>query len=367
MAVNRTTTDPNGDTTSYTYNYQYDRVGDVLVDNVQLGDLASTSAATVALASNYDYNANRTSLWVNIGGSATISHDAVTGFTGGTDDFTNSYVFDALGNMTSVSQTSQSSGNGVTAKTAAFAYDGDSRLTGVNLAQGNQVASATYTYDADSELTGSTYVDGSGNPLAGYHWDYDADSRVSDSYSRNNSSSATPSTGYSGGNWGKTVYTYDCDSELKGTTYSSFANAPISNKSETYDSNGNRTNHGTAGAANRLLTDGIYNYTYDADGNRIARTNIATSAATYYQWNNANQLAAVSGSGGPATYLYDAFGRMVSQTENGVTQNFIYDGENIALVLNGSGQVIERNSTALPSIRSWPRRRSRPARAWPVR
>ena len=96
------------------------------------------------------------------------------------------------------------------------------------------------------------------------------------------------------------------------------------------------------GAANRLLTDGTYNYTYDADGNRIAQTNIATGAVTYYQFNNANEFTAVSGSGGPATYLYDAFGRMVSQTENGVTQNFIYDGENIALVLNGSGQVIER-------------------------
>ena len=145
-----------------------------------LATSVSTSADTVALGSNYDYNGNRTSLWVNIGGSATISRDAVTGFTGGTDDFTNSYVFDALGNMTSVSQTSQSSGNGVTAKTAAFAYDGDTRLTGVNLAQGNQVASAAYTYDADSELTDLTYVDGSGDPLAGYHWDYDADSRVSD-------------------------------------------------------------------------------------------------------------------------------------------------------------------------------------------
>ena len=138
----------------------------------------------MALGSNYDYNGNRTGLSANIGGSATISHDAVTGFTGGTDDFTNSYVFDALGNMTSVSQTSQSSGNGVTAKTATFAYDGDSRLTGVNLAQGNQVASAAYTYDADSELTGLTYSYGTNNPyLAAYHWDYDGDGRVNDMYS----------------------------------------------------------------------------------------------------------------------------------------------------------------------------------------
>ncbi|MGA2254531.1 MAG: RHS repeat domain-containing protein [Thermoguttaceae bacterium] len=78
-----------------TYNYQYDRVGDVLVDNVELGDLSS--ADKVVLGSNYDYNGNRTSLSVNIGGTAKISEDMVTGFTGGTNDFTNSYTYDALG------------------------------------------------------------------------------------------------------------------------------------------------------------------------------------------------------------------------------------------------------------------------------
>ena len=63
---------------------------------------------------------------------------------------------------------------------------------------------------------------------------------------------------------------------------------------------------------------------------------------TYYQWNNANQLTAINGNGENATFAYDAFGLMVSQTEDGVTQNFVYDGQNLALVLNASGQVIDR-------------------------
>ena len=66
---------------------------------------------------------------------------------------------------------------------------------------------------------------------------------------------------------------------------------------------------------------------------------------TYYQWNNANQLTAVSGAGGEATYGYDAFGRMVSETENGATDYFIDDGQSVALVMNvvnGYANVVER-------------------------
>ncbi len=91
-----------------------------------------------------------------------------------------------------------------------------------------------------------------------------------------------------------------------------------------------------------MLSDGVYYYSYDPDGNCIAQTQISNlSNVTYYQWNDANQLVGVSG-GANATYSYDAFGRIVSQTENGTTQNFIYDGQNLALVLDGSGNVIER-------------------------
>ena len=186
----------------------------------------------------------------------------------------NSYGYDLLGNMTSITQ----SGNGMATKSVTLVYDGDSRLTSMNCSDSNLTSyQAAYTYDGDSRLTDLVYSTSGGGgtttPLAGYHWDYDLDSRVTDEYSQNDSSAASPNgvfTGTSTSNWGKTVYSYDHDSQLKGTTYSNFANPPSTNTSQTYDANGNRTNGSTVGAGNRLLSDGTYDYTYDADGNRIA-------------------------------------------------------------------------------------------------
>ena len=113
-----------------TYTYTNNRVGQALVDDMQLGDLSST-AANVVMGMNYDYNGDRTSLAANIGGSATISEDAVSGFTGGTNDFLDTYGYDKLGDMTSVSQTGNG-GNGVAVKTVVLGYDNDQRMTSVD-------------------------------------------------------------------------------------------------------------------------------------------------------------------------------------------------------------------------------------------
>ena len=60
------------------------------------------------------------------------------------------------------------------------------------------------------------------------------------------------------------------------------------NNSPSYDPNGNRTNSGSPGTGNRLLSDGTYDFTYDADGNRIAETKISDLTVTGYTWDNAN-------------------------------------------------------------------------------
>jgi len=336
-----------------TYLYQHDDVYNTTLETASLNGLSSN----VLLAWNYDYNKCRTALSVNIGGTANFYRGEFTGFSYGTNDFTNAYTYDHLENMTSVSQTSQTTGNGVTSKTVTFGYDADNRLTGTaayaaafgSIGSGNEVYSSAWAFDHDSNLTALTYSpqgNTSATPLAAYHWDYDNDNRVVDMYSRNDSSAPSPNQTYgSGSNWGEAAYSYDHDSQLTATTYSNFYNAAASNRSATFDADGNRTNHGAAGSANRLLSDGTYDYTYDLDGNRIARTRISDLAVTYYQWNNENQLTAVSGAGGEAAYSYDAFGRMVSQTENGATSYFIDDGQNVALVMNvvnGYANVVER-------------------------
>jgi hypothetical protein len=98
------------------------------------------------------------------------------------------------------------------------------------------------------------------------------------------------------------------------------------------------------GPGNELLSDGTYNYQYDADGNCIERTNIATGAVTDYTWDNRNRLIAVTdraSAAGPATevvdLIYDVENRWIGETvnpENGQpvhTTLFAYDGNQIVL------------------------------------
>ena len=352
------------------YTYHYDSVGNVTDVTTELaGVTANGSTIPIQLASTYDYNGNRRSLAANIGGTAHFNTDGTfAGFNGsGINDFLNSYSYDSRGNMTGVTQQTApgSYGNVVAPKNVVLGYDADSRVTSVNLFASNDaadpVAAASYGYNADSELTELTYSDALSNPLAGYHWDYNAAGLVSDMYSRNDTSGTPGSTCTA---WASAAYNYDATGQLTATTYSAnFAHAPTSNTSQTYDSNGNRTTStglppGTESpqsAADRLLTDGTYDYTYDPDGNRIAQTTIVDSTVTGYTWDNHNDLTSVKQYACGAAYVlgicmsevdygYDAFGGMVSRTDvtAGTSENYVYDGQNLALVLNGSGQVTER-------------------------
>jgi len=348
------------------YNYAYDLSGNVTdVTTTLAGVTSDGTPLPIQLASTYDYNGNRTSLAANIDGTALFNNGEFTGFSGGTNDFLNNYDYDALGDMTSVTQATQTGEkyNTVTTKTATFAYDSDSRLIGLGCSDGAGASyTAAFAYDHDSNLTDLTYsttVDASTVPLAGYHWDYDADGRVTDEYSRNDTSGGA-GTNSLYGTWAETSYNYDHDGQLSNNSsgtiaavsYSNFANPPGTNVSETYDANGNRNSAtlppditSATGAGNRMLYDGQYYYTYDADGNRTSKYQLSggiQTNVTHYTWNTAGELTAVNGPNGNATYAYDAFGQMVSETENNTTENYVYDGQDLALVLTADGQVTER-------------------------
>ncbi len=128
-----------------------------------------------------------------------------------------------------------------------------------------------------------------------------------------------------------------------------------------YDATGNRqsttsgstTTSSTTGANNTLITDGTYNYEYDADGNRIEQTDIATGAYTTYAYDYRNELTAVTSytSAGvvtqTVTYTYDALGRQVSETvavAGGATTEtkFVYDGQAIVATLDGTNALTNR-------------------------
>ena len=394
------------------YTYTYTTTGNVQTEHVALAAMSNG----VTLAADYDYNNNMTTLAANINSGSvtpTFNSDGTISFSGGVDDFENTYFYDTLGDMTGIEQIANpntgdgaSSHNDVQAKNVAMSYDSDERLTGVDMYQSDGtsdlVSSAAYGYDADSDLTSLTYYANTahtGTPLAGYHWDCNAAGVVSDEYSRNDSSdgSSAADTYGSGSDWGKTAYTYDPTAQLTAATYTSFSTAQTApaNYSADYDPNGNRTSNtgadgtGTSSTAeasstNRLLFDGTYYYLYDAEGNRIAQyvntyvdsdtelpdktLDCHATDITIYTWNNANELTGATHYNNYSdyeagtctatneyaiTYGNDAFGQMVTRTAAigtgtsapSTTENFIYNGQNIALVLDQYGNVIERELT----------------------
>jgi RHS repeat-associated protein len=98
-----------------------------------------------------------------------------------------------------------------------------------------------------------------------------------------------------------------------------------------------------------LLTDGVYNYTYDDEGNRTRRVEIATGKVTEYVWDYRNRLSSVlfKDAGEVVTktieYLYDVSDRRIGKkVDGGTTERYVYDGSNIALVFDGAGNQTHR-------------------------
>ena len=258
------------------YGFNYDEVGNVSDVTARLQGVQN-GTLPIQLASDYDYNGDRTKLAVNIGGGMPTwdTNDAngdtagdFSAFTSGTDDFVNNYGYDPMGNMTGIVQTTQTppagsypTVNAVAPKTVAFAYDADNRLAGLNrynndgseLNASTLVAAATYGYDHDSDLTSLAYADGAGNTVAAYQWTYNTAGLVTHEYSRNDTSGTIGSSYTS---WAETTYSYDPDGQMLGASYSSkFAGATTTDNSLSYDPNGNRTSRRGRLACGQLKLD----------------------------------------------------------------------------------------------------------------
>jgi RHS repeat-associated protein len=105
-----------------------------------------------------------------------------------------------------------------------------------------------------------------------------------------------------------------------------------------------------------LLTDGVYAYEYDGEGNRTRRTEILTGEVTEYEWDLRNRLTGVrmkDGAGlllSEASYVYDVNNQRIAKVVDGAgagvgvatTERFVYDGNQIALTFDGAGNQRER-------------------------
>jgi RHS repeat-associated protein len=218
--------------------------------------------------------------------------------------------------------------------TISRVYDGLDRLTQETTPQGV----VNYTYDTASRRATMTVA---GQPVVDYT--FDNDDRLTQVAQGTN----VLSFGYDAAGRRTTItlpnsiigtFGFDNANQLTSISYMHGATT-VGILSYGYDLGGRRTSMtGTlAGFApptavpslgydgtNRLTSWGAKSISYDANGN------ITNFGSATYTWNARNQLTATSGGG--ATFSYDAFGRRVSATVNGVTTPYLYDGQNPAMI-----------------------------------
>ena len=206
------------------------------------------------------------------------------------------------------------------------------------------MAESDYTYNAAGQLTSLVHEQGSSNVLASYAYTYGAGTALASAVQPVTPTVWTPSgatlpfddpsqidlgsldqapspasllasvTSVDG----TATYSYDAMGQL---TAASCTGAQPS-ESYSWDANGNPNGSGyVIGPDNEILSDGTYNYTYNADGDCTSRTDSATGAVTDYTWDARNRLVGRHQQGQlghqitqTVTYLYDVENRWIGET-----------------------------------------------------
>jgi RHS repeat-associated protein len=322
--------DPNGNllgvidaknqATAYTYD-SMDRLG------------TRTDALNRAEGYQYDLNGNLNVFTDRKNQAAGFTYDGLNRRTGASyaDGSATTFTYDAVGRLARVSD--------AVAGTIEFGYDTLSRLT----LETTPFGSLQYTYDALGRRIAMTV---SGQQPVTYQ--YDAASRLIQVAQ----GSLVVGIGYDAAgrrtrltypNGTSTSYTYDAASRLTTILHQGPVGV-LESATYTYDAAGNRLSVTRASrsatqlpaavtaaydAANEQLAFGNATLQYDANGNLV------NDGALTHTWDARNRLIARSGLGISEGFVYDALGRRVSKTINGVTTQFLYDGNDVIAEMQG--------------------------------
>ncbi len=326
-------TDPEGRATTHTYDeldrltkvtysdgtsvtYTYDKAG----NRIQMADSTGTTRYT------YDPLNRLTSVTTPDGRMLTYSYDPMGNRTGMTSFLgTTRYDYDPLDRLSRLTDPQ----GGI----YDFGYDRASRRTSSRFPNG---LATTYAYDASGRLTQFKTANASLQTILNMVYTYDSIGNV---LSIARGPTGTPAAG-------TTTYAYDALNQLIEVTYPNSAMETF-----TYDGAGNRlTANGVAStydSANRLLTAGSVTYTYDKVGNRTTQSD-PTGGSMTFTYDGANRLK--GGSRTPPMpappqpaflYTYDGDGNRVAKSAQGMMTRYLYDGPEV---------LAEFGSTSMPGL-----------------
>jgi len=178
---------------------------------------------------------------------------------GGQTEFSNLYTYTKTGQVESIAQGD---------KRVNYHYDASGMRTATQLfSQGNEVITTSQTYDGLGRLTqidhqssraGSGAEGVTSGSIAAYSFEWDAANRIT---AMNDAK-----------------YGYDATSQLTSAVYDK-----LPEEAYEYDANGNRKAYIT-GKNNQLLSDGVFDYKYDGEGNRIEKR--SKDSSTRYEWDH---------------------------------------------------------------------------------
>jgi len=200
------------------------------------------------------------------------------------------------------------------------------------------VDDTSYGYDNDGLITAAADTP-SGGPAQVQCFDYDYLGRLTQAWSQGSASckpgpSQSAEAGGAAPYWEQ--YTYNNENDLTAETSTPAAGTATAITS-TYPAAGSARPHAiTSRQASGPSGTSTTSYAYAADGDTTGIT--AASDSQTLNWNDAGQLGSVTSTGGPSpgttSYVYDAGGNLLLQTDPGSTTLYLPDEQ---LVQNTSG------------------------------
>jgi len=336
--------DPVGNETKYSYD-EYGRV--------------STETRPDGGVTTYAYNIDNTikSITRRDGKIVNYTYDAAKRpISQSVDGDTISYTYDADGNILSATNSTG---------TVSFAYDAAGRL----IKETHEGIEVSTSYDAESNAKTLSFLghtvsyarDALGLPsqIADIRFSYDANGIQTETlypnatkekntfdaiYNIKKIQTANQTLNYTQDKTGliisknDTTYTYDDIGRLTQAGAETF----------TYDKAGNNLNNSAVYNLlnNQMSENALYKITYDSMGNIKTKYNRLTNTTSNYTFNSRNQLVSYeqldenNETIKTLEFTYDAFGRRVRKTEDGITQKYLYDGDDIIAILDNQNQVI---------------------------